>query len=33
MDGVDVSPLEASALAYWGVMTTRRDPGRRQRLL
>lgn len=29
----DVSPLEAASMAYWGVMTTKRDPGRRARIL
>jgi phage terminase large subunit-like protein len=30
---VDVTPLEAVALAHWGVMTAKRDPTRKQRLL
>lgn len=29
----DVSPLEAVALAYWGVMTTKRNPGRKAKVL
>jgi hypothetical protein len=29
----DVTPLEATALALWGVITSKRDPARRQRLL
>lgn len=29
----DVTPMEAMSLAYWGVMTTKRSPGRRQQLL
>lgn len=28
----DVTPLEACALAYWGVMTTKRNPGRKMRV-
>jgi phage terminase large subunit-like protein len=30
---VDVSPIEAVSLAYWGVMTTKRNPARKLRLL
>jgi hypothetical protein len=29
----DASPLEASSLAYWGVMTSKRNPKRKQVLL
>jgi phage terminase large subunit-like protein len=30
---IDVSPLEAVALAHYGVLTSKRDPARKQRLL
>ena len=33
INGYDVTPVEAAALAYWGVMTTKRNPGRKSRLL
>lgn len=29
---VDVTPLEACSMAYWGVMTTKRDPRRKLRI-
>ena len=29
MENVDVSPVEAVALAYWNVKTSKRHPGRR----
>lgn len=32
-DGIDVTPLEASSLALWGVMATKRDPSRKQVIL
>ena len=31
--GADVSPLEACALALWGVKTTKRNPNRKQEIL
>jgi hypothetical protein len=31
--GIDVTPLEAVSLAYWGITTSKRDPTRKQRLL
>lgn len=31
--GADVTPVEAVSLGYWGVMTTKRVPGKRVRLL
>lgn len=31
-EGTDVSPLEACCMALWGVMTSKRDPGRRLRV-
>lgn len=31
--GADPTPFEAACLAYWGVMTTKRDPARKQRIL
>lgn len=33
VEDIDVSPLEAVTLAYWGAMTTKRNPGRRAKLL
>jgi hypothetical protein len=33
IEGYDVTPLEAAALAHWGVMISKRDPTRKQRLL
>lgn len=30
---IDSSPVEAVSLAYWGVMTTKRDPARKVRLV
>jgi hypothetical protein len=30
---VDSAPVEAAALADWGVMTSKRNPGRRQRMI
>lgn len=32
-DDTDVTPLEASSLALWGAMTTKRDPSRKQVIL
>ena len=32
IEGVDVTPIEAASLAYWGVMTTKRDPRRKARI-
>jgi hypothetical protein len=32
-DDVDVTPVEAVSLAHWGVVTSKRDPARKQRLL
>ena len=32
-DDLDVSPIEAFALAHWGARTSKRKPGRRMRLL
>ena len=29
MENIDVSPVEAVALAYWNVKTSKRHPGRR----
>ncbi|WP_221689975.1 hypothetical protein [Gordonibacter massiliensis (ex Traore et al. 2017)] len=31
--GDDSTPVESATLAYWGVMTTKRNPGRKVRLL
>lgn len=33
IEGDDVTPLEAVSLAYWGVMTTKRRPGKKARIL
>lgn len=30
---IDVTPIDAVSLAYWGVMTSKRNPSRKQRLL
>lgn len=30
---IDVTPIEAVSQAYWGAMTTKRNPGRRSKLL
>ena len=32
IDGVDETPVEAAALAYWAAMTTKRDPDRKMRV-
>jgi hypothetical protein len=32
IEGTDVTPIEACALAHWGAMTTKRDPRRRLRI-
>lgn len=32
-DGQDPTPVEAASLALWGVMTSRRNPGRKAKLL
>jgi len=32
LNSADVTPVEACALALWGVMTTKRDPRRKQRI-
>lgn len=29
---VDVTPIEAASLAFWGVMTTKRNPGKKLRI-
>ena len=29
----DSTPIEAASLAYWGVVTTKRNPGRKTKLL
>ena len=31
-DGRDVTPLEAAALALWGVRTTKRNPNKKARI-
>jgi phage terminase large subunit-like protein len=32
IDDTDVTPIEACSLAYWGVMTSKRNPARKMRL-